>query len=95
MMTEIFQAFKGTTPSASVRSQTLALTSAPTIVKGEKVTDAPSTETPEASTIQPKANDVASREATDVASRGQPSHTEGEHVTQATPISYYQPLEAT
>lgn len=86
MMTEIYQAFKGSSPSASV-GPTLAITSAQATVEGENnATDAAFIEAPEASTSQPM--------ATNVASKGQPSHTEGEHFTEATPISSYQPHEA-
>ena len=71
IMAEIFQAFKGSSTSASV-TPTLALTQAPATVEGENVTDAPHTE--------------AQHEAG-------PSHTEGEHYTEATPLSYVQPQE--
>lgn len=60
MMTEIYHAFKGTTPSASVSTPTLAITVTLERAEGENVTDAPHTE---------------AQEATDVASRGQPVGT--------------------
>ena len=45
MMTEIYQAFKGSSTSASV-APTLAITAAQATVEGENVTDAPHTEAP-------------------------------------------------
>jgi hypothetical protein len=71
MLTELFQAFKGTSTSSSV-PPTLAITDAQAYVEGENVTGAPDTEEQEA---------------------GQPSHSEGEHVTEATPIIEVPPQE--
>ena len=51
MITEIYQAFKGTTPSASVSTPTLAITAAPATVEGENVTDAPHTEAQDATDV--------------------------------------------
>ena len=71
MMTEIFQAFKGSSTSSSVQP-TLAITDTQANVEGENATEAPNTVEQEA---------------------GQPSHTEGEHVTEATPITEVPPQE--
>jgi hypothetical protein len=71
MMTEIFQAFKGTSTSLSV-PPTLAITAAQENVEGENV--------PETS-------------VTDEQEARQPSHTKGEHVTEATPITEVPPQE--
>ena len=86
MLTELYQAFKGS--SASVDPPTLALTNVVATVEGERATEAPSTRLPESSTSQPSTADVALI--------GQASsHTEGEHITEATRISSYQPPETT
>ena len=72
MMTESFQAFKGTSTSSSVPPTLAIIAAAQANVEGENVPETPVTDEQEA---------------------GQPSHTKGEHVTEATPITEVPPQE--